>query len=170
MILWPFQLEGSVVSATNRAVCNYHVVLIMITNGIVSIISPLRLLLILCSISRNVDMQISSFMNVLEKWTFVFMKVPIQRVCSTDHNSFDSDDNETQECLYKQNRPHVVNVVDSAVFWRETHVAFGEKGIHLGAHDNHTSNTDSLCQKLEITILQGISIGSIVTGSVDERK
>ena len=114
MILWPFQLEGSVVSATNRAVCNHHVVLIMITNGIVSIISPLRLLLILCSISRNVDMQISSFMNVLEKWTFVFMKVPIQRVCSTDHNS--SDDNETQECLYKQNRPHVVNVVDSAVF------------------------------------------------------
>ena len=116
MILWPFQLEGSVVSAANRAVCNHHVVLIMITNGIVSIISPLRLLLILCSISRNVDMQISSFMNVLEKWTFVFMKVPIQRVCSTDHNSFDSDDNETQECLYKQNRPHVVNVVDSAVF------------------------------------------------------
>ena len=61
-------------------------------------------------------MQISSFMNVLEKWTFEFVKVPIQRVCSTDHDGFDSNDNKTQECLYEQNRPHVVNIVDSTVF------------------------------------------------------
>lgn len=44
------------------------------------------------------------------------MKVPIKRVRSADHYAFDSNDNETQECLYEQNRPHVVDIVDTTVF------------------------------------------------------
>ena len=111
-------------------------------------------------------MQITSFMNVLEEWTFKFVKVPVQRVCSTDHNSFDSNDNETQECLYEQNWPHVVYIVDSAIFGRETHIAFGEKGIHLWTHDHHTSDADSLHQKQDNSIQLGISIDNRATGSI----